>query len=310
MTQPKITPSNEAREFLESLPPFEERPLPPAIGDLSAWTAWQAHIETVAGERSQNTAHEYTSQIEPVSFMQAGGLETAQITPVQKDNEMPPLIFLHGGAYVGFSARSSLMATIPLAVRLGATITSVCYPLAPQSGFQSTVPATAKAVTSLMRPGTALMGDSAGGGLAVAVTQYIKHMKESMPSSLALWSPWIDLSANDPAVDPILRYENDLEICAKAYAGDDIKNPLASPLYDTFTESFPRVLTQLGEHEIFRSSVVAFHTKLSNSGILNTLHIYEGMYHSFPSITPKIPESLDAFKRLKLFLKNQDLKSD
>ncbi|WP_417459353.1 alpha/beta hydrolase fold domain-containing protein [Kordiimonas sp.] len=301
------TPSKEARAFLESLPPFEERPFPPEIGDFSAWAAWQAHIEKVAGERSEKTIQDYYDQIKPVAFKEAGGLEIAEITPTQKDKSVPPLIFLHGGAYVGFSARSSLFATIPLAIRLGTTVTSVCYPLAPQSSFQSVVPAAAKTIISLMKPGFALMGDSAGGGLAISVTQYMKRMKERLPASLVLSSPWVDLTASDRIDDPILRFKNDLEVCARAYAADDAKNPMASPLYDTFTGDFPRVLTQMGEREIFVSSVEAFHTKLTSAGIVNVLKVYDGMYHSFPVLTPEVPESVVAFRQLKSFLKNKHM---
>lgn len=299
--------SREAQAFLASLPPFEERPKPPALGDVEAWATWQAHIETVACERSETVAEAYREAVKPVLWHRAGELEAVTVSSYDADPDMPPIIFLHGGAYVGFSARSSLFAVVPLAAKLRTSVTSICYPLAPQQEYRTIVAQTAASVAAMLGENTLLLGDSAGGGLAVAVTLYLKENGLRLPNKLALWSPWVDLQANAPIDDPILRYENDLEICAAAYAGGEVINPLASPLYADFSAGFPSLLTQMGSREIFCPSVEGFHQKLTAVGVRNKLQIYEGMYHSFPVLTPDAPESVDAVGHLRAYMLDDTL---
>lgn len=299
--------SREAQAFLMSLPPFEERPKPPAFGDQGAWAAWQAHIESVASARSDAVVEAYGDRVKPVSWHRAGELEAVTVSPYGVDPDMPPVIFLHGGAYVGFSARSSLFAVVPLVAKLRTSVTSICYPLAPQHACRTVVAQTAEAVAAILGENTVLLGDSAGGGLAVAVTLYLREKGLALPQRLALWSPWVELRANVAVDDPILRYENDLEICAAAYAGDDLTDPLASPLYGSFAADFPPVLTQMGSREIFCSSVEAFHQKLTAVGVRNKLQTYEGMYHSFPVLTPDAPESVDAVGHLRAYMLDDTL---
>lgn len=285
--------SAEAQAFLDSLPPYEARPRPPEPGDKAAWAAWQARIEDLGGQRSAMTRQAYADRVSVSANAPAAGLASLTMRPHAEASGRAPVLFLHGGAYTAFSAASSLFASIPLAAELQTSVTSLDYPLAPAAGAREIVSRTADAVAALLTERMVIVGDSAGGGLALAVTHALQQRGAMLPRALVLWSPWIKLDACDPAIDdPILRYERDLEYAAACYAsGLALDDPVVSPFHATYGSWFPPTLIQMGSREILAGSIRALHHRMLTEGAFCQLIDFPGMYHSFPTVSPHVPET-------------------
>lgn len=282
------------------------RPAIPAPDDVSGWDALFERQEQAVAAANAQTLDRYRPRIRPE---RAAGLAVEVVTPATIARSDARIIYLHGGGYSLFSARSSLFAAIPLAHELGLELWSIDYPRAPRSKCDRTVEATAAAIRELLSDSyaTLLVGDSAGGGLAVATTLLLNE-RGVQPDALALWSPWCDVSGDDVShrwlagADPVLAYRGDLEHAALAYAPPERhRDPVVSPAYGSFAADFPPVLIQCGTREILLSGCVGLYRRLEEAGCSVALDIYEGLYHSFQSITPDIPEAVSARRRVARF---------
>ncbi len=286
-----------------------QNPAPAAAAapeDVSAWQEIQADIERRAQAACDRARELCVPGLEARRF---GGMEATLIVPRSVEAEQPIVIFLHGGAYVGFSARVSLFASIPLADTLGRRLVALDYPLAPASRFEATVAATAAAISDVIEAlgDCCIVGDSAGGGLALAATNQLLARDLPVPRALALISPWTDLSCSGDSHitlrehDPLLDAEH-LAICAKTYAGEALQHPLASPLFAAFTPDFPPTLILCGSREILLSDSLRLHQRLLAAGAEAELHVFDGLHHSFPTVTPNTPEAVTARQRIKSYL--------
>jgi len=149
---------------------------------------------------------------------QLAGMPAVVVRPSTVSGAPARIVYLHGGAYTLFSARSTLFATVPLAHDLGLELWSLDYPRAPRTRHDQTVPWVTEALRAACADGAPvlLVGDSAGGGLAVAATLRLQRGGWPRPTAVCLWSPWTDLAAPAASralladVDPILRAEPDL----------------------------------------------------------------------------------------------------
>lgn len=242
--------------------------------------------------------------------MRLGAVPALAITPTTRTDARARIVYLHGGAYTLFSARSTLFASAPLAHDLGLELWSIDYPRAPHTQYDRTVPLVSEALAAACADSVAvlLVGDSAGGGLALAVTRRLVEEGAPAPSALALWSPWADLAASAPvrdvlaAIDPVLRSEPDLARAALAYGPvHSLALPDVSPLRGSFTSAFPPTLIQCGSREILLPDAVCLHHTLTKAGCRVILDIHPGMLHSYPAILPELPEARAARRRLGRF---------
>ena len=129
-------------------------------------------------------------------------------------------------------------------------------------------------------------GDSAGGNLALSLVLKLKEQKRILPRGLILFSPWTDLTGSGKSyetkvdVDPILNREY-LDNAIAAYAsGQDLKNPLISPLFGNFT-GFPPTYIQVGSNELLLSDSLLLKKNLEKYHVPVRLEEYKGMWHVF-----------------------------
>jgi len=173
------------------------------------------------------------------------------------------IIYLHGGAYVlgknGMKSNESFISR--LIEGTGAKVTFVDYPVAPETRFQETLTRVYNVYQYLGKeyPDDVFMlvGDSAGGGLALSLAQMIRE-KPSVkpPRKLVLFSPWLDLSMGNPDID--LQEKKDMILskrvllyAAEQYADpSEFKNPLVSPIYGDL-KGLGEVLVFFGSLELF-----------------------------------------------------------
>lgn len=167
------------------------------------------------------------------------------------------VVYAHGGVYVMGSPRSHRTLTTQLADAARATLVGVDYRLAPEhpapAALDDVVAVTRAVRNQWPSAGVGLAGDSAGGGLALAVAQALRGTSAA-PDVLGLISPWLDLTDHvrpgwpTPAQDPVLNDEEFLRFGARAYAGNDLADPLASPINGDLT-GLPPIVVQWGTAE-------------------------------------------------------------
>lgn len=285
----------------------------PAPGDLAAWRTAQAATETEALRYAAPAVAEYAPSITDATL---GGIPVLDVRPRGWVEARQVVVYLHGGAYAFYSARSTLNASAPLAGDAGLRVVSIDYTLAPHATWRVITEQATAVVRALLAAGhamneIALFGDSAGGGLAAAVVLKLRDEGLGIPAALLLWSPWSDVTetgdtyATLAAADPSIVYPRVLARCAAAYADPaDQTNPMVSPVYGDFGPGFPPTLIQAGTKEILLSGAVRLYRAIDDAGGTATLDVWEGMWHDFPAYPYHLPESRRARRKAATFLRS------
>lgn len=215
------------------------------------------------------------------------------------------LIFhVHGGAFVAGSSLAA-RAHSALARSNGAELVSVDYRLAPEHPFPAALD-DVWAVYSEVAHGrpTVIVGESAGGGLAMSLVRQVLDRGGNAPKGLVTMFPWADLtnSADSFVANEhrdVLSREG-LSRSALAYAGDrDMKTPLLSPLYGSFA-GFPPTLIVVGTHDCLLDDSRNVSTRMRAAGVAATLVEIAGGFHGF--ILLPVPESKEARRRISSFV--------
>ena len=201
------------------------------------------------------------------------------------------ILYCHGG---GYSTGSSLYArtlTTKLASSTSMDVLSFDYRLAPENPYPAAVEDAMRVWNYLMLLGygardVIIAGDSAGGNLALSLVLKLKEQGRLLPRGLVLMSPWTDLTSSGQThqtraeLDPVLDAPY-LERMIENYArGQDLKNPLISPLFGNFT-GFPPTYIQAGDNEILLSDATMLHEKMIEENVSVKLDVFKGMWHVF-----------------------------
>ncbi|MBL8851732.1 MAG: alpha/beta hydrolase [Planctomycetaceae bacterium] len=156
----------------------------------------------------------------------------------------------------------------------------------------------------------AVMGDSAGGGLALATAIQARDSGLPLPAALAVISPWADLTCSGPTYesrrdrDPMLPTEV-MSRCAEQYAGGaDVRDPRLSPLYADLS-GLPPLLIQVGTEEILNSDATRLAEAAGAAGLNVTFREYDGMWHVWQLFAWAVPEGKQAIVELGEFARQQ-----
>jgi acetyl esterase/lipase len=158
-----------------------------------------------------------------------------------------------------------------------------------------------------------LAGDSAGGGLALAVTLYLRDNKIPLPKGIITISAWTNLAMNGVSheknkyVDPMFGVGS-VPLNVKAYTQDnDVTNPYISPVYGDYS-SFTDLLMFVGGNEIIESDTLDIAEKAKET---NEVYVHEflGMFHAFPFGFNKMASAKTAWKIIKDYI-NYKLKDE
>ncbi|MBQ8972377.1 MAG: alpha/beta hydrolase [Clostridia bacterium] len=214
------------------------------------------------------------------------------------------VLYLHGGAYVNDASVYQWRFCDRLARELNAEVIVPIYPLAPNHTWRETFELLQALYTDqLPDDGLPLiiMGDSAGGGLAVAFCETLNELGLEQPDQLILFSPWLDCSMSNPdianyeAVDPMLSAYGLVEM-GKCWADDlELNDYKVSPIFGDVS-CLRNVHLFVGTREIFYPDVCQFHSMLESANIASTLTVGQGMNHVYP-LYP-IPEADEAFAQV------------
>lgn len=224
------------------------------------------------------------------------------------------ILQLHGGGYMG-AVRNAyyVFAGLYNEVSHGCSVLTPDYRVAPEHPFPAALEDAVSAYQWLLDEGwfgtqIILAGDSAGGGLAMALTMYLKDHHMPLPCGIVAMSPWTDVTASGESYetnyekDPLFGNTRESMIYINDYPGDhDPMDYYISPMFGDFRE-FPPMLIQVGSVEMLLSDSVSVAAKAREQGVKVRLSIYEGMFHVFQMAYLNIPESKKAWVEVGKFI--------
>ncbi len=224
--------------------------------------------------------------------------------------EKGALLYLHGGAYLFGSANTHRRFAAKLAADSALTAWSVDYRLAPEHRFPAAIDDSLTAYQALLGRGInniTIAGDSAGGGLALALLHAIIAKGLPAPRAVVAFSPFTDQTLQSRSVQDNARSEamlpaERMEEVRDMYLEEDFKNPLASPLFGSF-HGAPPVFISVGTKEILRDDSLAMVAKLRGQGVEVTTEILENAPHVWPFFHGWLPEADETLRKVQVFLR-------
>jgi acetyl esterase/lipase len=234
-----------------------------------------------------------------------GGVPTTTFTPQQPPKLPMTILYFHGGGYVFGSAltHADLVSRIALASPARAFLPE--YRLAPESPFPAAIEDAVAVYRALLDRGVdpkrlVVAGDSAGGGLTMALLLRLKGAAVPMPAGAALICPWVDLTAAGGSISDNAEVdwgEEDVahEWIAAYLAGHDPRDPLASPALADLS-GLPPLLVQVGSAEMLLDQATLLALRAKESGVDARLVIEPDMvhnWHTFASFFSHLARSID-----------------
>jgi len=228
------------------------------------------------------------------------------------DNPAGTLLYLHGGGYFACSPVTHRAITGGLALR-GFRVFAAEYRLAPEHPYPAAVDDGLNVYRALLAQGVSpltmvIAGDSAGGGLVLAVLLAARAEGLPMPSSALLFSPWTDLAGTGDSLkfnrrrDPMLRGERIFEATAFYVNGADPKDPLISPLYGDLT-GLPPLCIQVGDSEVLLDDSTRLAARAKAAGVRVSLKIWKNVPHVWQLFQIFLPEARAALTEASAFAK-------
>lgn len=236
-----------------------------------------------------------------VSGMPVFELRVPGSTPVRT------VLYLHGGGFVSGPDRLHWRHAARLARRLGVRVVLPAYPLTPTHTWKDATPPLVDLFEQLAVEsphGVVLMGDSAGGGLAMLLAQQVARRPGPQPTHLVMFAPWVDLTGETPGTEEAARRDpwlnlTRLRIYGSWWGAGDPPDQEASPLANDVV-GMPPTLLFCGTRDLLHPQSLALVAAARDAGVRLTYVEGAGLLHAYP-ILP-IPEARAAFDRVEAFL--------
>jgi len=219
------------------------------------------------------------------------------------------ILYLHGGGYFAPMFAAHWWIVRRLVRRLNAAVTVPFYPLAPEH----TAPEALNLMLGLARElieragnsNVTFAGDSAGGGIALALAQQLHDQSLPLPARLVLLSPWLDVTLSDPSqpalarIDPILDMPGG-RIAGRMYAGElSPTDPRVSSLFGTL-RGLPPIAVITGTHDLLYPDARRLADKARQEGARLDLYEYDSLFHVFVAVG--LPETRRAMDQIAAFI--------
>jgi triacylglycerol lipase len=233
---------------------------------------------------------------ETVQHTTYNGMQVVQITPAHPSGNY--VVAIHGGAFILPPSIFHWLDYTVMAYQTGATIEVPIYPLLQQGGTAGTVvPQMAgfinHEVTTLGPSHVSVIGDSAGGNLALAATEFMVQQHETVPSSMVLLSPWLDLTMSNPNIalvqDPLLPL-GPAQVIGREWAGNlPVTDPMVSPLKGSLS-GLPPTYVYSGNLDILSPDVLVLQHEAAMAGAPFSFVLGNGEIHDWIILTPDGPQ--------------------
>lgn len=225
------------------------------------------------------------------------------------------IIQLHGGGYYGRLHNTYRdMAALYNELSKGYDVLSVDYRVAPEHPYPAALDDAVLAYEWALNKGYSkehifVAGDSAGGGLALALCLYLRDHNIQMPAGIITMSAWTDLTKSGDSyrenfdIDPMFGGSKDSLVYKEGYYQEsDPENPYISPVNGDYT-GFPPMLMQVGEYEMLLSDTLSVAMKAKEAGVIIKEHVYSGMFHVFQMGLTRYPEAKEAWIEVGRFIR-------
>jgi epsilon-lactone hydrolase len=240
------------------------------------------------------------------------GRPTEIFTPVGWTESGPTILYLHGGGYIVCSPATHRDLVSRIAVASGARCIALNYRKAPEHPFPAPIDDAEAAYRALVGEGVAadqlfVGGDSAGGGLTLALLLRLRGTGLPLPRAAVLLSPWVDLECSGESIARNAPYDylpaRGLSWGAEQYLqGADRKHPHASAVHADLA-GLPPMLIQTGSAELFLSENQALAERATRAGVDVTHEVEHGMIHVFQAFATFLPECEPAIGRIGNFVR-------
>ncbi len=217
------------------------------------------------------------------------------------------VLYLHGGGYVAGSVNThrDLMGRVSRSAK--AVVLGLNYRLAPEHPFPAALEDSIAGYLHLLREGfrpsaIAVVGDSAGGGLAVAAMVAAREARLPLPGAAVCLSPWVDLEAKGrsmitrASIDPIASRETVLALARMYLGAADPRTPAASPLHAELKD-LPPMLIQVGDAETLLDDSIRLARRGIAAGVKVRLEVWPDMmhvWHRWAGVLPAAQAALEA----------------
>jgi acetyl esterase/lipase len=223
------------------------------------------------------------------------------------------LLYLHGGGYAAGGLDTHRVMCADISVASGVTVLNVDYRLAPEHPGPAQFDDALLAYRWMLDQGPAgegapshcyVAGDSAGGGLALALLQGIREAGLPMPTAAVALSPWTDMTCSGDSLrgnaekDPMVGYDLITwmagMVTADAIAAED---PRVSPLFGDFS-GLPPLLIQVGDDETLLDDALRAAEKAKAAGVEVTLERWSDVIHVWHALGHEVPEASRGLSRV------------
>ena len=241
------------------------------------------------------------------------GIPGVKFSPKIRTEQKDLIVFFHGGGYCfGSSLTTHRLGVALMAKHTGLTCHSIDYRLAPEHPYPAALNDALTAwqgiVDSHPNHRIILSGDSAGGGLSLALMMRLQAEGGRLPDAAILFSPWTDLTcqgdsyATKARVDPMFTPSMPRD-CSHYYAPEetDKTNPFVSPAFGNFT-GLPRMLILCGGNEILLSDSKTLAEGAKSAGVDVELAIWDNMFHDWWLFGLFIPETKQCLTKVSAWL--------
>jgi monoterpene epsilon-lactone hydrolase len=278
---------------------------------VAEWQQFRASFETPTLAELPGIRSELGVTLEHAVI---GGVKVSILTPrvVAPENAQRVFLNFHGGGYVLNSGEAGTREATYMAAFGRAKVISVDYRLAPENPYPAALDdgmAVYRGLIAQYLPDRiGVFGTSSGGALTLALVLRAKAQGLPLPGAIAPGSPWSDMTKTGDTYMTLefidnfqVSYDGWLRDAAVVYAnGEDMKNPLLSPVYADLGGLPPAILTS-GTRDLFLSNTVRVHRKLREAGVIAELQVFEGLSHNEYAMVPTAPETKEAFAEIARF---------
>lgn len=229
----------------------------------------------------------YTCNIEQREFMNRN---VFILTPKNVEKTDMVILYFHGGSYMAEITNEHWNFLEKVINSTGATVILPDYPLSPKHNYKDVFnmvePLYNEIVSRINKDNFMIMGDSAGGGLALALEEKVssENSEYILPKKTVLISPWLDVRLENSKIDEVQKLDKDLnketlKLAGIAYAGKDgIDSYLVNPI-DGDLSKLNNITIFTGTYDILNPDVHVLEEKAKEQGITINVKEYEGASH-------------------------------
>lgn len=307
-------PSIRARIVRETMVRVAHAAMNTAVGDIDVDTApitdftetlnrLRTRLDLIARQRPMPSGVE-------IDRRRAGNVWTDVVIPETINRSDRALLLIHGGAFIVCTPETHRPLAGSLARAAATSVWVPDYALAPEHPYPRPLHDVIEVWHDMRRRFDAdrivVVGDSAGGNLALSLVLHLRDEGEDLPAGLVMFSPWLDLTGTAESVtsradvDPWIPARL-MTLPARAYAdGMALDDPQVSPLFADL-HGLPPTLVQVGSDEVLHDDAESFTARATAAGSDVTLTVFKGMWHVFQAFP--IPEATRAIDEVARFVR-------